>query len=130
MRMRIISLTSSWRTTPKKRITSLKGSLDFENLRYAIERWNSENAAHTEVKLKIASTALQHASFEEKSIFEPIIDGFINDERFLNNLCLLLKCFRCIMSIDENTHLFYDKKYDFGNMRSLHNGHVESTVVL
>ncbi|CAJ0957655.1 unnamed protein product, partial [Mesorhabditis belari] len=46
--------------------TSLKGSLPYENLRYAVERWNSEQATHTEVAFRIASPSAGLAPIEER----------------------------------------------------------------
>ncbi|EYC27632.1 hypothetical protein Y032_0009g836 [Ancylostoma ceylanicum] len=46
--------------------TATKGSLAFENVRYGVERWNSANAAHTEVSLNIVATELYFAGIEER----------------------------------------------------------------
>ncbi|KIH64524.1 hypothetical protein ANCDUO_05166 [Ancylostoma duodenale] len=46
--------------------TATKGSLAYENVRYGVERWNSANAAHTEVSLNIVATELYFAGIEER----------------------------------------------------------------
>ncbi|PAV89578.1 hypothetical protein WR25_01795 [Diploscapter pachys] len=47
--------------------TSIPGSITYEHIRFAVERFNSENMEHTDIKLEIAAPANERAPFEEKS---------------------------------------------------------------
>ncbi|CAI4221430.1 unnamed protein product [Auanema sp. JU1783] len=42
-----------------------QGSLAYENIRYAVDRWNSENSAHTEIELRIVAP-VHSQNLEEK----------------------------------------------------------------
>ncbi|CAD6191758.1 unnamed protein product [Caenorhabditis auriculariae] len=46
--------------------TSIKGSIAFEHLRYAVDRWNTENGAHTQIRFEIVAAGRHGSSFEDR----------------------------------------------------------------
>ncbi|KAJ1348911.1 hypothetical protein KIN20_004320 [Parelaphostrongylus tenuis] len=46
--------------------TAVKGSMPYENIRYGVERWNSDNSVYTEITLQLIATDLYHAGVEER----------------------------------------------------------------
>ena len=44
-----------------------RGSFAYEHLRYAIDRWNTEHGAHTQIKFSIAAPIRYDNNYEERS---------------------------------------------------------------
>lgn len=62
--------------------TVLSGTVSYENLRYSIDRWNTEHTAHTEVALRLTSPS-HPGAFEER-----------RESRTFGNICRLWGCNR------------------------------------
>ncbi|WKX93527.1 hypothetical protein Q1695_011084 [Nippostrongylus brasiliensis] len=76
--------------------TAPKGSMAYENIRYGVERWNSDNLAHTEITLHIVATELFYAGFEERvcdvlqhnvvAVLIPSVESHL-DESLTKSMC-------------------------------------------
>lgn len=68
----ILLVSTSVRTDDRFHIGTIsnRGSFAYEHLRYAIDRWNTEHGAHTQIKFSIVSPIRYDNNYEERSKWE------------------------------------------------------------
>ncbi|VDM54744.1 unnamed protein product [Angiostrongylus costaricensis] len=49
------------------RTTAVKGTVAYENIRYGVERWNSDHSVYIEITLQLIATDLYYAGVEERT---------------------------------------------------------------